>query len=372
MSMYTMHECDENEWQEILPTLPDPHFLQSSEWARVKINSGWFATYKVWKSSDGSIVGGAMILEKQLNLRILPMKILIQYIPKGPLLNWNNYDLVENVLQDISDQSKNRKAIFTKMDPDIIIENQMISCSANSEIYYSEKISSQLIQAGWHFSEDQIQFQNTVWVDLEQDEEKILVNMKQKSRYNIRLAEKKGVKIRVAKVDEYPIIYNLYAETSIRDNFIIRSKNYYLELWKTFTEAGICEILVAEFEGLPIAGLVIYYFGTRAFYIYGMSSNKHRNLMSTYLIQWEAIKRAKQKGMKVYDLWGAPAKLEDTDPMWGVYRFKLGLGGSLIRTIGAWDFTSRKNLYILYQKILPKILNIFRFFGRMKTQQSID
>ena len=146
MSMYTMHECDENEWQEILPTLPDPHFLQSSEWARVKINSGWFATYKVWKSSDGSIVGGAMILEKQLNLRILPMKILIQYIPKGPLLNWNNYDLVENVLQDISDQSKNRKAIFTKMDPDIIIENQMISCSANSEIYYSEKISSQLIK----------------------------------------------------------------------------------------------------------------------------------------------------------------------------------------------------------------------------------
>jgi len=367
-----MYECDENEWRVILPTLPDPHFLQSSEWAKVKINSGWASTYKVWKSSNGSIVGGAMILEKRLNLSVLPMKISIQYIPKGPLLNWNNSDLVEIVLQDISFQSKQRKVIFTKMDPDIIIENQMIPSLNNNEHLNSEKILSHLKRVGWHFSDDQIQFQNTVWVDLEQNEEKILANMKQKSRYNIRLAEKKGVKIRVAKIDEYPIIYNLYAETSLRDNFIIRSKNYYLELWKTFTEAGICEILIAEYEDIPIAGLVIYYFGNRAYYIYGMSSNKHRNLMSTYLIQWEAINRAKQKGMKVYDLWGAPAKLDESDPMWGVYRFKLGLGGSLIRTIGAWDYTSRKNLYVLYQKILPKILDVFRFFGRMKTQQSIE
>jgi len=372
MSIYTMYEYDENEWAEILPSLPDPHFLQSSEWARVKTNLGWNPSFKVWKSQNGSIVGGAMILEKRLNLGILPIKISIQYIPKGPLVNWNNSDLVETVLQDISFQSKKRKVIFTKMDPDIVIENQMISNSDRGEILNFGEISSKLIQTGWRFSKDQIQFQNTVWLDLEQNEEEILANMKQKTRYNIRLAEKKGVKIRVAKVEEYLDIYQLYAETSLRDNFIIRSKDYYLELWKTFTEAKICEILIAEFEGEPIAGLVIYYFGKRAFYVYGMSSNRHRNLMPTYLIQWEAIKRAKQKGAKVYDLWGAPAKLDESDPLWGVYRFKLGLGGTLIRTIGAWDYSSRIYLYFLYQKILPKILNVFRFVGRKKTQQSIE
>lgn len=365
-----MFESNESEWSEILPLLPNSHFMQSPAWAKIKSDLGWCASYFVWKADSGSVVGGAMILEKSVRFQKLPIKISIQYIPKGPLIDWKNESLVKIVLDDISNYSKRRKVIFTKMDPDVVLESDNDLVMRGQSL--GEEIKACLLKRNWHYSKSQVQFQNTVWIDLKENEDQILAKMKQKTRYNIRLAEKKGVKIRIANIEEYPTIYKLYAETSIRDQFTIRSQDYYLKLWKYFTELNICEVLVAEYEDTPIAGLIMYYFGDKAYYVYGMSSNLHRNLMPTYLIQWEAIKRAKHKGIKIYDLWGAPTNLVDSDPMWGVYKFKLGLGGELIRTIGAWDFSSQKVLLFLYETIVPIILNILRVAGKKKTQLSIE
>lgn len=196
--------------------------------------------------------------------------------------------------------------------------------------------------------------------------------MKQKTRYNIRLAERKGVKIRNATKKELGQIYEMYARTSLRDGFTIRSKDYYLMVWEKFMDAGMCEILIAEVEQQMVAGLVLFLFEDKAYYVYGMSGELYRNYMPTYLLQYEAIKRAKSRGCNVYDLWGAPDNFSKSDPMWGVFRFKKGLGGEVVSTLGAWDFPVRPLQMKLFQIILPKILEKMRKIGNRKTSESVS
>jgi lipid II:glycine glycyltransferase (peptidoglycan interpeptide bridge formation enzyme) len=161
----------------------------------------------------------------------------------------------------------------------------------------------------------------------------------------------------------------MYAGTASRDGFIIRPEDYYLDVWSRFMKAGMAEGLIAEFEGQPLAGLVYFFLGPRAWYVYGMSRNLYREKMPNYLLQWEAMKAAKEKGCQVYDLWGAPDTITDTDPMFGVYRFKEGLGAHLFRTIGAWDYPVNSMLYFTYHQVIPRILNITRFIRRRQIRQ---
>ncbi len=372
MPEFRIVHCSAEEWQTVLPGLPQAHFLQTSAWASIKARNGWKAYYLTWKTPAGQIVAGAMVLERQILPRISPVRMPIHYIPKGPLLDWSNSTLVNIVLKDIADFSRTRKAIFIKVDPEIYLENAIYFSRFANLSGRHQRVETQLENLGWQFSDSQIQFQNTMWIDLQPDEDEILTGMKQKTRYNIRLAAKKGVKIRIATREDYETVYRLYAETSIRDRFIIRSQTYYLDVWEKFTLAGMCSILLAEFETKPIAALVMYFFGRSAYYMYGMSSDQHRNLMPTYLLQWEAIKLAKANDATIYDLWGAPTNLEESDPMYGVYRFKVGLGGDLVRTIGAWDLVLRKGAFFLYQHIIPTVLSIMRNLGRKRTVQSLD
>src|SRR5690606_19788761 len=154
---------------------------------------------------------------------------------------------------------------------------------------------SELKRRGWIESGEQIQFKNTVMVDLSESEESILMRMKQKTRYNIRLAQKKGVSIREGKVEDLENLYRMYAETSVRDGFVIRDENYYKIVWKTFmsSDEPTTIPLVAEVENEPVAAIFLFMFARRAYYVYGMSRNAHREKMPTYLLQWEAMRLAK-------------------------------------------------------------------------------
>lgn len=371
MSEIKLYDCSPEEWDRYLISLPQPHFLQSSEWALVKSNNGWEPFYKIWRLNEDEIVAGAMILERRIKLSFLPVYFSIHYVPKGPLLDWSDLKLVRVVLQDLVDFSRKRKAIFIKIDPDIFLKNPILLRRGNDVEVVSDGVIDLLRKRNWIYSDSQIQFQNTMWIDLNQPSEDILATMKQKTRYNIRLALKKGVKIRIANIDEYPLIYQLYAQTSIRDDFVIRSEKYYLEMWEKFNQARVCDVLIAEFEGIAIAGLVLYHIDNRAFYVYGMTSDEHRNLMASYAIQWEAIQLAKQYGLEFYDLWGAPNSIDESDTMYGVYRFKLGLGAELVSTIGAWDFINNRAGFMLYQKVIPALLNVMRKAGRRKTAESL-
>jgi peptidoglycan pentaglycine glycine transferase (the first glycine) len=237
---------------------------------------------------------------------------------------------------------------------------------------------SELRLRGWLFSEDQVQFRNTVLIDVSGETDQMLARMKQKSRYNIRLAEKKSVVVRVGGIDDLDLLYRMYVETSVRDGFVIRNEDYYHMVWKTFIKSTndnnqpIAEPLIAEVNGAAVAAIIVFYFAGKAYYLYGMSRGVHRDKMPNYLLQWEAIQRANARGCSVYDLWGAPDKFNEKDPMWGVFRFKEGLGGEVIRTIGAWDFSASSFWYKIYTRIIPLLLGMMRTRGRARTQNELE
>jgi len=133
-----------------------------------------------------------------------------------------------------------------------------------------------------------------------------------------------------------------------------------------------CIPLIAEVENEPVAAIFLFMFAGRAYYVYGMSRNLHREKMPTYLLQWEAMKRAKASGCSAYDLWGAPEIFDESDSMWGVYRFKEGLGGEVVRTLGAYDFAPSKLWYKLYAEVMPRLLDVMRSRGRDKTKQELE
>ena len=132
----------------------------------------------------------------------------------------------------------------------------------------------------------------------------------------------------------------------------------------------MAEPLVAEVEGEAVAGLVIFRFAGRAWYMFGMSREIHREKMPNYLLQWEAMIRAKEFGCTEYDLWGAPDEFSEDDELWGVYRFKRGLGGEVIRYIGAWDLPLNKFMYQSYTQFMPRLLSLMRSRGREQTAGS--
>ena len=164
------------------------------------------------------------------------------------------------------------------------------------------------------------------------------------------------------RVDDLNTFYRIYAETSARDRFPIRPFGYYHDVWQSFLQDGMADLLLAEWEGNLLAGLMLFRLGHKAWYIYGASSNERRNLMPNHLLQWEAIRLGKQKGCLLYDLWGAPDILNEGDPMWGVYRFKQGFGGEFVERIGAWDFPVSRPAYWLYSHIAPRVLRAMRWW----------
>lgn len=179
--------------------------------------------------------------------------------------------------------------------------------------------------------------------------------MKQKTRYNIRLAEKKGVTVRTW--DDIPAFHAMMLVTGGRDGFGVHSLEYYRRAYELFHPTGMAELLVAEFEGKPLAALMVFARGRRAWYMYGASTDEERNRMPTYLLQWEAMKWARSKGAEEYDLWGVPDEDESTleanfetrhDGLWGVYRFKRGFGGELKHAEQARDRVFNPLLYRLY------------------------
>jgi peptidoglycan pentaglycine glycine transferase (the first glycine) len=374
-------------WNELIQSLPHTHLLQTWEWSQVKSKYGWQSMPFVWhgladtgsESYSGPIVAAAMILKRAIPISGFAKKICVLYIPKGPLIDWDEIVLRDRVLNDLNTFAKRQGAIFIKIDPDVQLGLGVPEAVQALEFANGHSVCSSLAQKGWMFSQDQIQFRNTILVDLSLSESDLLKRMKQKTRYNIHLAQKKGVTVRTGRIGDLSLMYHMYAETSLRDGFLIREEGYYQTLWRSFMSAlpsatqrqPFTEPLIAEVDGEPVGAISIFYFAQKAIYLFGMSRANHREKMPNYLLQWEAIRRAKELNCKVYDLWGAPNDFNKEDGLWKVYRFKEGLGGTVSRTIGAWDLTPNKLFYAIYTQFLPRWMKIMRVRGLKRTQQSL-
>ena len=355
--MQTVRIDDARAWDNALLALPNPHILQSWAWGEFKIRHGWRATRLLFKEG-GETVAAASVLRRKLPG--LPVSIL--YVPKGPALDWHRAGMAEQVVQELASLARRERALFIKIDPDIHYSADVPDFSPRPA--QATGTGEMLRSQGWRASAEQIQFRNTLLIDLERSEDELLAGMKQKTRYNVRLAARRGVSVRsigagssLAERDAaLSLFYQLYAETGRRDGFIIRPPEYYRDAWGSFVEGGFAQLFLAEFEGEALAGLMLFVFGPTAWYMYGASSNRERKRMPNYLLQWEAIRWAREQGCTLYDLWGAPDDLDESDPMWGVVRFKLGLGGELARGLGAWDFPVSRVGYWLYTTVMPRYL----------------
>jgi len=375
--------------------LKGAHVLQTWEWGKVKSQFGWQPNYLLWyKEGDQlafskneltsqpvhkELAAAALTLQRNINIGGFARTMGVMYAPKGPLLDWEDQPLRLRVLSDLRAFAQKQRVIFIKVDPDV-----EVGCGVPGKPGYSanpvgESIIEELKTSSWRFSDEQVQFRNTVCINLEASEKELLANMKQKTRYNVNLAIRKGVYVRIGTPSDVDMLLRMYAETSVRDGFVIRNDSYYRQVWSTFMfsrepkrlDQPVAEALVAEVDGEPVAGAIIFRFAGKAWYFYGMSRPLHRDKMPNYLLQWEAIKRAKAAGCRAYDLWGAPDEFVESDPLWGVYRFKEGLGGKLKCHIGAWDLPINGMLYTLYSKTLPGLMDIMRKHGRASMRQSI-
>ena len=376
------------DWNRLIEGLPRPHLLQTWEWAHVKANFGWQPIPLVWERADSSkndssngperskFVAAAMLLRRDILSRGFAQRLCVLYVPKGPLMDWAGADLRRAVLGDLEEFARGQGAVLLKIDPDVEVGRGYLDSTGGEEVE-AKRILAELKERRWVFSGDQVQFRNTVILDLTPSEPEILGGMKQKTRYNIRLAERKGIHVRTGGPAEIPLLYRMYAETSERDGFVIRKPEYYRKVWETFLRTPerqgqpFAEALVAEFDGEPVAAILVFYFGGRAYYLYGMSRAAHREKMPNYILQWEAIRRAKEHGCTHYDLWGAPDTIDEQDPMSGVYRFKEGLGGEVVRTIGAWDYPASALWYAVYTRLVPRLLDIMRARGRRHVRETL-
>ncbi len=337
--------ADADAWDAALLELPQPHILQCWAWGDAKAQTGWAARRLLWKE-NARPVAAAALLTRRLGAGA---PIAIAYVPRGPVLDWSNLTLAEAVLARLEQEARQAKAVFVKADPDVPADGPL-----------SEAIIGLLTRRGWRLSPEQIQFRNTVVSDLTPAEDDLLAAMKPKWRYNIRLAERKGVTIRHGTAADLPRFYAMYAETGARDGFLVRPYEYYRRVWERFLVAGLAHVLLAEVAGDAIAGLILFRFGATAWYFYGASSAQGRDLMPNHALQWAAMRWAKTAHCTRYDWWGAPDVLDESDPMWGVYRFKQGFGGEFVPGIGAWDFPTNRAAYWGYTQAMPRLLDIAR------------
>lgn len=314
-------------WDTFLAAHPNAHILQTSAWAQLKAAFGWDFAHVVMGNC------GAQIL-----FRKLPLGFTMAYIPKGPVgeTDW------KKLLPDLDAVCRKRRALALKVEPD----------------QWAEAGLGGGPPPGFLPSPHTIQPPRTITLDLSGSEEQILARMKQKTRYNIRLAEKKGITVRPS--DDLNTWDKLMQETGERDAFGVHSRAYYQKAYNLFHPTGACELLLAEFDSEPLAAIMVFVRGRRAWYFYGASSNAHREKMPTYLLQWQGLRWAREKGCTEYDLWGVPDENETTleaafmgravgdnraDGLWGVYRFKRGFGGEVKRAAGPWDRVYWPGLY---------------------------
>lgn len=345
---------DRDEWNNTLAQLPHAHILQSWEWGDFKHRTTGWAPRRWIFSRDDVVVAAASVGVRSFG------PFCLMYAPKGPAMDYANTDNVQAVLTNLEREAARQNAIMLKIDPDVAWATGVPGEESDAIAQPGHDLREMLRSRGYRFSDEQIQFRNTLTLDLAQSEDDILMAMSSNTRRKVRTAEKKDVTIRQASLNDLDLLYSLYETTGERNEFLIRPREYYVTLWREFIQANLAHALIAEYESEPLAHVILFHFGATCWYFYGASRDIERNRMPTYALQWEAMRWAKAQGYRTYDFWGAPTEFTEDDPLWGVYQFKNGFRGTLERRLGAWDYAPRPWLYNLYQSLYPSVIALLR------------
>ncbi len=320
-----INESQREEYDAAVAAQLEAHVFQSYAWGEVKAWSGWIP-YRYLIKADGKTVGGFQLLER-------PIKALgrcIFYIPCGPAADLANAALVKEIAEKIRELARVRRAIFVKLDP--------------SWDDSRDDLKSALAGAGFKSTAEGdggfegIQPRCVMHLDVTGSDDDVLGRMTEKWRYNIRLAGRKGVEIRVGKtVADIDDFYRLLEVTGKRDDFLIRNIGYFRKMYEAMAARDMLRLFIADYEGKPISGTIALAFSNKCWYVYGASGNEHRNVMPNHALQWAMIKWAKERDCPIYDFRGVPCDLSPDHPLHGLVRFKTGFGAYPVKYIGEYQ-----------------------------------
>jgi lipid II:glycine glycyltransferase (peptidoglycan interpeptide bridge formation enzyme) len=365
------------EWDAFVVAQPRGHVLQLTDWGALKGAFGWGHERLALREGE-QIVAGVQLLFRPLPLRLGTMAYLAMGpYASGAALTPNPFSLKERGLEDSQSPSprtmrsgdqtlggaevgfgeglhlwraihalaRKHRAVFLKWEPGIFAAGEAQPDPA---------------ALGFRPAPQTIQPPRTILIDINGDDDAILARMNQGTRRKIRQSLKNGVIYREATREDVPRFTQMMMTTGARNAFGVHSAAYYERAYELFVPKHAALIL-AEHDGEALAGVMVFALGRQAWYLYGASSDHKRNLMASYGAQWTAIQWAKVRGSTTYDLWGIPDEDEATleagfetrgDSLWGVYGFKRGWGGQIIRSLGAWDYAYNPALYAAYRVAL--------------------
>lgn len=312
-------------------------FIQNDEMCDFEQSLAWNKIKTYW-TNEQIIIKRDKDIKLAINVLIRKMPIFgnIMYVPRGPIGDIHSEELLEELTTKLKELAKKVKAFVVLMEPDIRVDDEEFKAIAK-KLGYKIKSNSKSFR-------DEIQARHNLRLNLKnRTEEEVFESFASKTRYNIRLSMKKGVEIKELGKDGIEEFYELLKITGNRDGFIIRPIEYYKDLFNYFD--GLT-ILIAYYESTPIAGIMPLTYGNKTWYLYGASSNIHRNVMSTYLLQWEAIKIAMKNNSILYDFKGFSFKDGKPD---GLYRFKSGFGTELVELIGEVNLEIKPLKYRLFK-----------------------
>ena len=331
------------EYEAFVQGHPNGNFAQSSYWAKQK--SAWTWRAIACRGEDGAIKGTLSIL-----IRKMPgFGKAMMYAGRGPVCDIDDYATMDELFAKAKELAKEYHAYVFKIDPDI-------PSSETAFTDYMLKYGFIIKSGGAKFEAIQPRYVFRLYLN-GRSEEELLASFHQKTRYNIRLAQRKGVRIEICGKEMVPEFGRLMLTTGVRDGFVTREPQYFADMLDNLGEhARLYMAFLDEpqedgsVKAIPIAGTLAIHYGDKVWYLYGASSNEHRNYMPNYLLQWEMIRWAVETGCRVYDFRGVPGDVGEDHPLYGLVKFKRGFGGDYTEFVGEMDLVLKPFWYKTIEK----------------------
>ena len=322
------------EYEAFVQSHPKGNFAQSYLWGKQK--PAWIWKAIAVRGEDGAIKGAMAVMIRQMPI----VKKTMMYACRGPVCDLDDRETFAALLEGAKALAEEYGSYVIKIDPDVPSSNEDFARMLQSFGFRSK-------DGGKNFEAIQPKYVFRLCVDGKTEEE-VQADFHQKWRYNIRVAQKKGVEVKICGKEMVPAFADLMLTTGVRDGFVTRQPEYFAAMLDNLGEH--CRLYMAFHEGQPIAGTLAIHYGDKVWYLYGASSNEHRNLRPNYLLQWEMIRWAIETKCRIYDFRGVSGDVSEDNPLYGLYRFKKGFGGDFTEFVGEMDLVLNKPVYAFVEK----------------------
>lgn len=380
---------------------------QSIEWGKFKSKYNWSMELIGLENDRNELEAAAMLLKKKIPV----INKYIIYAPRGFILDYTNKNILKKFTVELKKYAKKTKAVFITLDPTIKLKQRdldgnIVEGGEDNSWLINELKNIGYLYKGSDKNHKGIQPKFVFLLDITKNLDELIKSFHHKTRYNIKLAEKRGIEVVQGTKDDLKEFDRLMKITSERNQFISRSLDYFENMYKQLEPKDKLKLFIVKYnikkdltsreqelevalnakkkddnkikslekkiselenlvnkhnDNIIVSAALLTIRGHHACYLYGASDNLYRNLMPTYLMQWEMIKYAKDKGCTIYDFGGISGGLDVNNPMHGVYKFKKGFNGEFVEYIGEFQLVVHKTYYFLYN-------NIFTNFNKLRVK----